>query len=125
MGAELATHDSVFKQLGEGGLWGVFAAVTAASFAPLARGKSVQETFLKNGKPEEFGLFNADAEMLNGRAAMMGFLTLLIPRGSPGRASSRAGPRIRLGLRSELHFHSGIYFNLHRYPFFQKKKKKS
>merc|ERR1712094_136273 len=57
-GAELATHDSVFKQLGEGGLWGmfvVFAAVTAASFAPLARGKSVQETFLKNGKPEEFG----------------------------------------------------------------------
>merc|ERR1719321_353140 len=61
-GAELATHDSVFKQLGEGGLWGmfvVFAAVTAASFAPLARGKSVQETFLKNGKPEEFGPFNA------------------------------------------------------------------
>merc|ERR1711924_449523 len=45
----------------------VFAAVTAASFAPLARGKSVQETFLKNGKPEEFGPFNADAEMLNGR----------------------------------------------------------
>merc|ERR1711924_262141 len=65
---QLATHDSVFKQLGEGGLWGmfvVFAAVTAASFAPLARGKSVQETFLKNGKPEEFGPFNADAEMLN------------------------------------------------------------
>merc|ERR1719321_2495383 len=61
-GAELATHDSVFKQLGEGGLGGmfvVFAAVTAASFAPLARGKSVQETFLKNGKPEEFGPFNA------------------------------------------------------------------
>ena len=88
-GAELATHDSVFKQLGEGGLGGmfvVFAAVTAASFAPLARGKSVQETFLKNGKPEEFGPFNADAEMLNGRAAMMGFLTLLILEGLSGQS---------------------------------------
>merc|ERR1719321_2589530 len=88
-GAELATHDSVFKQLGEGWLGGmfvVFAAVTAASFAPLARGKSVQETFLKNGKPEEFGPFNADAEMLNGRAAMMGFLTLLILEGLSGQS---------------------------------------
>merc|ERR1712078_72767 len=69
-GAELATHDSVFKQLGEGGLGGML----------------VQETFLKNGKPEEFGPFNADAEMLNGRAAMMGFLTLLILEGLSGQS---------------------------------------
>merc|ERR1711924_424363 len=71
---------------GRGGMFVVFAAVTAASFAPLARGKSVRETFLKNGKPEEFGSFNADAEMLNGRAAMMGFLTLLILEGLSGQS---------------------------------------
>merc|ERR1711924_238938 len=93
-GAELATHDSVFKQLGEGGLGGmfvVFAAVTAASFVPLARGKSVQETFLKNGKPEmdffKVMGFGAPApEVLNGRAAMMGFLTLLILEGFSGQS---------------------------------------
>merc|ERR1719321_2644792 len=39
-------------------------AAMVAFLAALARGKSVQETFLKNGKPEEFGPFNADAEML-------------------------------------------------------------
>ena len=88
-GAELATHDSVFKQLGEGGLGGmlfVFAAVTAASFAPVLRGKSSDEAFLKNSKPEEFGPFNAQAEMLNGRAAMMGLLFLLAAEASQGKA---------------------------------------
>merc|ERR1711924_252442 len=49
----------------------------AASFAPVLRGKSSDEAFLKNSKPEEFGPFNAQAEMLNGRAAMMGLLFLL------------------------------------------------
>merc|ERR1711924_584587 len=101
MGArgELATQDSIFKQLGEGGLGGmlfVFAAVTAASFAPVLRGKSSDEAFLKNSKPEEFGPFNAQAEMLNGRAAMMGLLFLLPPRLPRARRSSeerRAGGR--------------------------------
>ena len=89
LGAELATQDSIFKQLGEGGLGGmlfVFAAVTAASFAPVLRGKSSDEAFLKNSKPEEFGPFNAQAEMLNGRAAMMGLLFLLAAEASQGKA---------------------------------------
>ncbi len=88
VGAELATHDSVFKQMGEGGLGGmlfVFAAVTAASFAPLARGKSVQETFLKKN-PASVGPFNVDAEMLNGRAAMLGLITLLVLEGLSGQS---------------------------------------
>ena len=88
LGAELASHDSVFKQLGEGGLAGmlaVWAAVTAASFAPLARGKSVEETFLKKN-PESLGPFKADAEMLNGRAAMMGLLALLVLEGMSGQS---------------------------------------
>ena len=89
VGAELATQDSIFKQLGEGGAGGmlfVFAAVTAASFAPVLRGKSSDEAFLKNSKPEEFGPFNAQAEMLNGRAAMMGLLFLLAAEASQGKA---------------------------------------
>ena len=89
VGAELATQDSIFKQLGEGGLGGmlfVFAAVSAASFAPIFNGKSAQETFLKGSTPEEFGPFNAQAEMLNGRAAMMGLLFLLAAEASQGQA---------------------------------------
>merc|ERR1719439_407135 len=57
VGAELATQDSIFKQLGEGGAGGmlfVFAAVTAASFAPIFNGQDAQKSFLKNSQPEEF-----------------------------------------------------------------------
>ena len=89
VGAELATQDSIFKQLGEGGLGGmlfVFAAVTAASFAPIFNGQDAQKSFLKNSQPEEFGPFNAQAEMLNGRAAMMGLLFLLAAEASQGKA---------------------------------------
>ena len=89
VGAELATQDSIFKQLGEGGLGGmlfVFAAVSAASFAPIFNGRSAQETFLKGRIPDEFGPFNAQAEMLNGRAAMMGLLFLLAAEASQGQA---------------------------------------
>lgn len=89
VGAELATQDSIFKQLGEGGTGGmlfVFAAVAAASFAPIIQGKSAQETFLKGSAPEAFGPFNAQAEMLNGRAAMMGLLFLLAAEASQGQA---------------------------------------
>ena len=89
VGAELATQDSIFKQLGEGGAGGmifVFAAVTAASFAPIFNGQDAQKSFLKNSQPEEFGPFNAQAEMLNGRAAMMGLLFLLAAEASQGKA---------------------------------------
>merc|ERR1719410_2238855 len=89
VGAELATQDSIFKQLGEGGAGGmlfVFAAVTAASFAPIFNGQDAQKSFLKNSQPEEFGPFNAQAEMLNGRAAMMGLLFLLAAEASQGQA---------------------------------------
>merc|ERR1719190_337253 len=97
VGAELATQASIFKQLGEGGAGGmlfVFAAVTAASFAPIFNGQDApifngqdaQKSFLKNSQPEEFGPFNAQAEMLNGRAAMMGLLFLLAAEASQGQA---------------------------------------
>merc|ERR1711871_1327920 len=88
MGAELATQDSIFKQLGEGGTGGmlVFALVAAASFAPIVQGKSAKAAFLKDGSPEAFGPFNAQAEMLNGRAAMMGLLFLLAAEASQGQA---------------------------------------
>ena len=89
VGAELATQDSIFKQLGEGGTGGmlfVFALVAAASFAPIVQGKSAKAAFLKDGSPEAFGPFNAQAEMLNGRAAMMGLLFLLAAEASQGQA---------------------------------------
>ena len=89
VGAELATQDSIFKQLGEGGTGGmlfVFALVAAASFAPIVQGKSAKDAFLKNSSPEAFGPFNAQAEMLNGRAAMMGLLFLLAAEASQGQA---------------------------------------
>merc|ERR1711871_1217290 len=88
VGAELATQDSIFKQLGEGGTGGmlfVFALV-AASSAPIVQGKSAKAAFLKDGSPEAFGPFNAQAEMLNGRAAMMGLLFLRAAEASQGQA---------------------------------------
>merc|ERR1719181_2252958 len=81
MGAELTTQDSIFKQLGEGGTGGMLFV-----FALIVQGKSAKSAFLKDGSPEAFGPFNAQAEMLNGRAAMMGLLFLLAAEASQGQA---------------------------------------
>jgi len=80
-GAELGGAGSVYEQLSHGGLGAmvkVILVVAAASFVPLARGKSGKATFLRGRDPVRVGPFNADAELLNGRAAMVGFAFLLI-----------------------------------------------
>lgn len=69
VGAELSSGESVLKQ------WGseptlialTFITFMAASLVPLTRG----------AKTEAFGPFTPAAEMLNGRAAMIGFAALL------------------------------------------------
>ncbi|KAI8466467.1 MAG: hypothetical protein J3K34DRAFT_379329 [Monoraphidium minutum] len=80
IGAELASGESVLRQIRDEptGIMIAFALFIAASFAPL----------LKNVAPaaESLGPFNAKAEMLNGRAAMLGFASLLVieaVKGSP------------------------------------------
>ena len=79
LAAEFASGESVLKQLADEptGIFIVFGLIIAASFAPL----------LKNSLPtsESFGPFTAKAEMLNGRAAMIGFAALVaieLARGS-------------------------------------------
>ena len=80
-GAEIEGAGSIYDQLGHGGagaMFKVLLVVAAASFAPLARGKSGKATFLKGRDPLRVGPFKADAELLNGRVAMVGFAFLLI-----------------------------------------------
>jgi hypothetical protein len=80
LGAEFASGESVLRQLKDEptGVMLAFALVIAASFAPL----------LQNVKPasETFGPFNAKAEMLNGRAAMLGFAALIVIEAVKGSA---------------------------------------
>jgi hypothetical protein len=80
LAAEFASGESVFKQLSEEptGVVAVFALIIAASFAPL----------LSNVLPsaESLGPFNAKAEMLNGRAAMIGIAALLAIEAAKGSA---------------------------------------
>ncbi|GBF92647.1 hypothetical protein Rsub_05016 [Raphidocelis subcapitata] len=71
LAAEFSSGESVLKQLGEEptGIVLVFGLIIAASFAPL----------LSNVLPsaKSLGPFNSKAEMLNGRAAMIGIAALL------------------------------------------------
>ena len=68
-GAELATNEPLLQQISEakGPIAGAFLLFIAASLIPLAKG----------AKLEAFGPFTPAAEMLNGRAAMLGFLLLI------------------------------------------------
>ena len=80
-GAEVGGAGSVYDQLGHGGagaMLKVLLLVSAASFAPLFRGKSGKATFLQGRDPLRVGPLNADVELLNGRAAMVGFAFLLV-----------------------------------------------
>jgi hypothetical protein len=79
VGAELSSGETVFSQVsGNGSVWIAFTFVlfAGASLIPM----------LKGAKSEAFGPFNANAEMLNGRAAMIGFASLLIAEAVRGSA---------------------------------------
>jgi hypothetical protein len=71
LGAEFASGESVFKQIAQEptGIIIAFGIFIAASFAPLLAGKGPAA--------ESLGPFTAKAEMLNGRAAMLGFAALV------------------------------------------------
>ena len=70
LGAELSTGESVMRQLADEPTGVILAATTfaAASLIPL----------LSSSRREAFGPFTPSAEMLNGRAAMLGFASLLV-----------------------------------------------
>ncbi|XP_068651110.1 early light-induced protein 1, chloroplastic [Aristolochia californica] len=72
LGSELASGDPVLTQITNGGLpWfvGATAVLSLASLIPLFKGVSVQS------KSE--GLMNSDAELWNGRFAMLGIVALV------------------------------------------------
>lgn len=79
LGAELATGESVLKQFADEPTAIILTFITfaAASLIAIVNGAS---------KNESFGPFKAEAEMLNGRAAMIGFAALLIIEGIKGSA---------------------------------------
>eukprot|EP00892_Ulva_mutabilis_P008645 jgi/Ulvmu1/6152/UM028_0008.1 len=70
LGAEVASGENLFQQIGEapGPILITFVTIAIASFVPLIEGM----------KPEakQMGPFNAEAELYNGRAAMLGLVAL-------------------------------------------------
>jgi hypothetical protein len=70
--AEFASDESVLQQWASEptGVAAAFALIIAASFPPLLAGKT-----------DSLGPFTAKAELLNGRAAMIGFAALLLIEG--------------------------------------------
>jgi len=70
LGAELASGEALFQQIGEapGPILLTFVTIAIASFVPLIDGL----------KPDakQLGPFNAEAELYNGRAAMLGLVAL-------------------------------------------------
>eukprot|EP00897_Mesotaenium_endlicherianum_P003679 jgi/Mesen1/3339/ME000191S02477 len=84
--AEVATGESVFTQLGRGGIFTLSFAATIifvfiASFAP--RVKDQKEDGL-DMEAEPVGPFNQFAEVINGRSAMIGFVALLVTEAIKG-----------------------------------------
>merc|ERR1719231_987433 len=77
-GAELSTHESVAQQFGDAPLPII---VTAATFAVASL-----VPILKGAIDEPAGPFNSNAEMLNGRVAMLGLAGLLFVENSSGQA---------------------------------------
>jgi len=78
IGAELSTGESVLRQLASApATIGLAAALfTVASLIPMFNGS----------KREAFAFFTPAAEMANGRAAMLGFASLLVVEGIRGAA---------------------------------------
>ena len=79
LGAELSSHETVAKQLSDQPTLIVLAAVlvAAGSLVPLLEGKVVESSK---------GFWNAAAEQTNGRAAMIGFASLLVTEKLAGHA---------------------------------------
>jgi hypothetical protein len=71
LGAELSSHETVLRQLSDQPTLIVLVAVliAAGSLVPVVEGKADTKSPL--------GFLNASAEMVNARAAMMGFVALL------------------------------------------------
>ncbi len=87
--SELGNGESIFAQCVSGGAGKallVILAVSVASFAPAVRGLSWDSVFNKDKKPREFGPFTPQAELLNGRAAMLGLATMLFIEGANNQA---------------------------------------
>jgi hypothetical protein len=78
VGPELSSGESVVGQLAQEPtlIALTFVLFSVASLIPM----------LSGAKREAFGPFSPDAEMLNGRAAMLGFATLLVVEGLRGAA---------------------------------------
>lgn len=78
LGAELATGAPVTQQLSQDGalVLCTVVAISCASLIPLLLGKEI----------EGWGPFTPRAEMLNGRAAMIGFAALLVIEAIRGQA---------------------------------------
>jgi hypothetical protein len=78
LGAELSTGESVLTQLADEPTGILLAAITfiTASLIPM----------LASAKREKFAIFSPEAEMLNGRAAMLGFASLIVVEAVRGAA---------------------------------------
>ncbi|WIA13714.1 hypothetical protein OEZ85_007267 [Tetradesmus obliquus] len=83
------THgDSLFSQLLAGGFQSavvVIGLVTLASFAPAVRQIPFDKVFGKDKAPATFGPFTQAAELINGRAAMLGLAALFFIEGTGGQ----------------------------------------
>lgn len=78
LGAEASSGETIFQQVADAEPAVLFAFITfaAASLIPM----------LKGAKKEKFAFFSPEAEMLNGRAAMIGFALLLAIEAKSGAA---------------------------------------
>ena len=78
IGAELSTGESVLRQFADAptAIILTFITFTVASLVPL----------LSSTKREAFAFFTPEAEMVNGRAAMLGVAALLVIEGVHGSA---------------------------------------
>lgn len=78
LGAELATGNTVTEQLAQDGalVFCTVVAISCASLIPLLLGKEIKG----------WGPFTPAAEMLNGRAAMIGLAALLVIEAVRGQA---------------------------------------
>merc|ERR1712093_693097 len=71
LGAEAASGESIFQQVGD-----AEPSILFASLIPIFKGV----------KKEKFAIFSPEAEMLNGRAAMIGFALLIAIEAKSGAA---------------------------------------
>ncbi|MEW5300780.1 MAG: hypothetical protein WDW36_003689 [Sanguina aurantia] len=79
VGAELTSQEAIAVQWSEAAvpILATFAIFITASFVPLIKGANPKE---------EFGPFTPNAELINGRGAMVGFLALLVIEALSGKA---------------------------------------